>query len=136
MPPQFSDALYKVSFDPYAEKHFIKDFKKSYGKRWDNTRESICFSLGRLSNLEGRKLIDKIGPSNNGTIIAKYDFKVDKTEKSAKTSGDRCVIEICNDEMTVKILLVYGKNHITRSRDQETVWWKEIIKDQFGITFV
>ncbi|MCK9187342.1 MAG: hypothetical protein PHS16_03145 [Candidatus Colwellbacteria bacterium] len=136
MPPQFSSALYEVSFDPYAERHFIKDFKKKYRKRWDDTRKTMEFSLARIANLEGKKLIDKLGPSNNNTLIAKYDFKVDKNEESPKKSGNRCIIEVCNKTLAVKVLLVYGKNHINRPRNQETVWWKEIIKDQFGIEFI
>ncbi len=127
---------YDVVFDPFAGKHFIKDFRKKYKKRWDITKEAISFALTALSNLEGRGVLDKIGPSCLGTIIAKYDFKVDKDDKSPKTSGNRCILDISNDSMTVRVLLVYGKHNIDLPEGQETKWWKDIIEKEFGLFLV
>jgi hypothetical protein len=127
MRQHFIDSKYSVVFAEYAERHFIKDFEKKYKKNWDATRQSIVDALERISKLSGTNYLDFVCPSNKETFLAKFDFKVAKTNVSAKTSGNRCILEVCNKKLEVKILLVYCKDHIDRSSKQETLWWLEHI---------
>ncbi len=124
MRQHFTDCKYSVVFSEYAEKNYIKDFEKKHKNHWIATRQSIKEILERIANLSGTKCIDFICSSNRDTCLVKFDFKMAKTKKSAKTSGNRCILEVCNKTYVIKVLLVYSKDHITRI-GQETLWWKE-----------
>jgi hypothetical protein len=136
MKQNFINHKYSVIFDEYTEKHFIKDFEKKYKNAWIITKLSITDSLERIYNLSETALVDVICPSNCQTFLAKFDFKVANTKESAKTGGNRCILEICNKTLMVKVLLVYSKYHIGRSKNQETLWWKEKITDNFNLCCV
>lgn len=135
MRQHFTDCKYSVVFSDYAEKNYTKDFEKKYKKHWDVTRESIITTLERISNLSGTKLIDFICISNKDTCLVKFDFKVAKTNKSAKTSGNRCILEVCNRTFSVRVLLIYSKEHISRD-GKETLWWKEHISTSCNLCCV
>lgn len=133
MKQNFINRKYSVLFDEYTERHFIKDFEKKYKNAWGITRLSITDSLERIYNLSGTALIDVICVSNCKTFLVKFDFKVANTKESAKTGGNRCILEVCNNTLRVKVLLVYAKYHIDRADHQETLWWKEKINDNFSL---
>lgn len=128
MRQNFISQKYSVVFDDYTQDHYVCDFERKYKKHWSATKESIMQSLERIANLSGLNLIDVICKSNKGTYIVKFDFKVAKTNISAKTGGNRCILEVCND-----ILLVYSKDNIKRQEGQETLWWKKCISEEFGL---
>src|SRR5690348_13260552 len=111
MRQHFIDAKYSVVFDDYTEKHYIRDFEKKYKGRWDATRESIEQALERIARLSGTNTVDLICPSNRDTFLVKFEFKIAKTNVSAKASGNRCILEVCNKKMEVRVLLVYCKDH-------------------------
>ncbi len=127
MKRHFISQKYSVIFDDYAERCYIKDFSKKHKGHWGPTRQSINDALERIANLSNTSHLDVICVSNKDTIIAKYDFKIAKTNVSAKSSGNRCIVEVCNEKLEVRVLLVYSKNHIDRPDKQETLWWKEHI---------
>ncbi|MCX6717120.1 MAG: hypothetical protein NTU76_00375 [Candidatus Taylorbacteria bacterium] len=131
MRQNFINQKYSVVFDGYTERHFIKDFERKYQNSWEVTKLSITESLERIYNLSGTKLIDVICISNCDTFLTKFDFKVANTKESAKTSGNRCILDVCNKSLKIRVLLVYGKMHIDRSEHQETLWWKEKIMENF-----
>lgn len=133
MRQHFIDQKYQVDFDDYAKKHFIKDFEKKYKSRWEVTQKSIKESLERIANLSGTNCIDFICNSNKGTCLVKYDFKIAKSDVSAKASGNRCILDVCNSSLKINILLIYCKDHIDRSKGQETIWWKEHVQDNCGL---
>jgi len=133
MRQNFINKKYVVVFDDYSHGHYICDFERKYKKHWIVTKESIEQSLERIANLSGTSLIDVICKSNKGTYLVKFDFKVAKTNVSAKTSGNRCILEVCNNTLVVRILLVYSKDNIRRSDGQETLWWKECINEEFNL---
>lgn len=133
MRQHFIDQKYSVVFDEYTEKCYIKEFRKKYKKRWEVTELSIKEALERISKLSGTNRIDVICTSNRGTFLAKYDFKIAKTDVSAKGSGNRCILEVCNESMEVRVLLVYCKDDIGRSDGQETLWWKEHVSSSMDI---
>jgi hypothetical protein len=136
MRQNFINQKYSVEFDNFTERNYIKDFEKKYKGAWDATKLSIVDSLERIYNLSGTKLIDVICISNCNTFLTKFDFKVANTKESAKTGGNRCILEVCNKNLKIKILLVYGKYHISRSDGQETLWWKEKILENFNLCCV
>lgn len=125
MRQHFIDKKYSVVFDEYAEKFYIKDFAKKHKAHWDVTRLSISETLERIAKLSGTSVIDMVCPTDKDTFLVKFDFKVAKTNVSPKTSGNRCILEVCNNKLEVRVLLVYCKDHIDRKDKQETLWWKE-----------
>jgi hypothetical protein len=124
---------YQVVFEQYAETHYVKDFEKKYKTNWAVTRQSIESSLERIFNLEGTSHLDFIYKTTKETLVFKFDFKVAKTDVSAKTSGNRCMVEVYNQKMEVRVLLVYSKGHIDRSDGQETMWWRGHVENAFDI---
>lgn len=123
---------YNVEVSAYAEKHYIKDFSRTYKSHWDLTLNSITESLERVYYLEEQKhaSLDIIKFSDDKSLgIVKFDFKVFKTKESAKTSGNRVIAVVNNNTNTVELCLVYSKNDIVGSKD--TNWWIGHIQDNF-----
>jgi len=134
MNQRFFDQKYTVSFSDFCVKKHKKYFLRKYKKLWDKTEESIINSLERLVNLEKTDVLDVICDTNTKKIFAKYSFKIAKTNSSAKTSGNRCILEVCNNKRCVRILFIYNKDkHIPSKEKNETEWWKKVISDEFDI---
>ena len=133
MRQNFIDVKYSVIFDDYTARYYIRDFERKYKERWDVTRKSIEETLERIARLSGTNTIDVICPSNKDTFLVKFEFKVAKTDVSAKSSGNRCILEVCNNKMQVRVLLVYCKDHIERN-GKETLWWMEHVSSGFGLS--
>jgi hypothetical protein len=126
------DLKFTVEFSIYSEKHFCKDFFKKYKpKMWLNTKQSINDILERSYGFLQTDLIDLIKYSNNEDIgIFKLDFKVAGTNQSPKSSGNRAVFALNNQTATIKVLLVYSKDHCKKGQS-ETQWIHEHIKLNF-----
>lgn len=134
MRKNFINEKYKVDFTEFSKKNFIKKFQKKYGKSWEPTEQSIQETLERIANLSGTNYISYICKTNRDTFLVKFEFKVAKTKTSAKKSGNRCILEVCNDKLKINILLVYCKSDISRRDGQETLWWKELVSSEFDLT--
>ncbi|OGD67530.1 hypothetical protein A2442_04165 [Candidatus Campbellbacteria bacterium RIFOXYC2_FULL_35_25] len=120
---------YSVQIEEFAERHFIKKFKKKYNSQWDVTLKSIIFELERIDNL---LKTDRAEIITDGDIkIIKTEFRIAKSKESAKTSGNRCIVAWGKDGGSVSILLVYNKTDIT-SKNKETEEWKKIIKNNYS----
>ena len=119
---------YTVIVKPYAERHFIKIFRKKYKSVWEITWRAICEELQRFDSLLETSIAETI--TENGNIrIAKTEFRVAKTNKSRKSSGNRCIVAIHKDTSLISVLLVYHKNDL--GNGNETAQWKQIIKDNY-----
>lgn len=119
---------YSVRIEEYAERHFIKSFKKKYNSQWDITLKAIIFEFERIDNL---LKTDRAEIISDGDIkMIKTKFRIVKSKESAKTSGNRCIIAWHKKEGFVSILLVYGKTDLS-SDNKETDQWKRIIKDNY-----
>lgn len=119
---------YSVSFDSYTERHFVKDFSKRYKSNWDKTRvtiEEVCKRIDNMLDYQRADLIQSI----DSYKLVKLDFTVEGTKLSPKASGNRCILVVNEETRSVKVLLVYSKNHI--SKPNETTKWKSIIKENF-----
>lgn len=119
---------YCVSIEKYAERHFIKSFAKKYGKAWDVTLEALKRELQSFEILL-LKTIAEIIVEKEELKILKVEFKVAGTDESRHGSGNRCIISVNNKNNSVKILLLYHKNHL--GKGSETVQWKQIIKENY-----
>lgn len=119
---------YSVSIEQYAQRHYIKNFKKKYKGAWDITLRAICQELQRFDSLLDTSVAETITTSGN-VRIAKTEFRVHGTNESKKTSGNRCIVAVHKDTCTVNVLLVYHKNDL--GNGQETATWKQIIKENY-----
>ncbi|MBK5215610.1 MAG: hypothetical protein JJE53_02270 [Candidatus Pacebacteria bacterium] len=124
------ESNYSVQIEAFAEKHFIKNFKKKYNSSWDVTLRAIFFQLEHIDNfLQTDKAITII---DSGEVkIIKTEFKIAGSKESAKTSGNRCIVAWHIKDRFVSILLVYSKTDLT-SGNKETEEWKKIIKDNYS----
>jgi len=120
---------YTIEVEKYAERHYIKKFKKKYKSKWDLTFRSIEEEFKRLESLFETSIAEKIHEKGD-IIIAKTEFRVAGTKQAKKSSGNRCVIAIHQDTQIVKILLIYHKNDLL-GNGSETAKWKRIIKENY-----
>lgn len=114
-----SEKLFSVFYEDYAKRHYLNKFQKKYkGKIWDYTEDSIKQDLARLrmknNTTQRSSQIDELR-YKDGKWLAKYDFKIAGSNKSSKTSGNRCVIYIDNEKDLIKILLIYNKNDLPKN---------------------
>jgi len=119
---------YKVEFERFTEKHFIKKFQKEHKNKWLATERSIIAVCERIDNMLQYKRADAISISSCYKLV-KLDFAISGTYVSPKSSGNRCILFIDEDSREVKILLVYSKNEIRQPN--ETQKWKNIIKYEY-----
>lgn len=129
-----SDKLFNVQFEDYSQNHFLKNFKKKYpGKQWDLTESSIKADLARLrmenNTTQFSAQIDQL-KHKDCFWLAKYDFRVAKTNESSKSSGNRCVIFIDNKHDRLSILLIYAKTDLPQNKS-ETAYIYEILNSQY-----
>ena len=120
---------YNVQFEPYTERHYVKNFKKEYLDKWLATERTIIMVCERIDNMLQYNRTDLISATGCYKLV-KLDFAVAGTQMSPKASGNRCILFIDEDIRAVKILLVYSKNDI--SSPNETQKWKAIIKSEFS----
>jgi hypothetical protein len=119
---------YSVEFTEYSERHYIKPFKKKYKSKWDGTREIILVICQRIDNILEFDRADLIAQVDEYKLV-KLDFAVEGVNKSAKNSGNRCILHINEAERKVQILIVYSKNDI--APPNETQKWKNDVKTNF-----
>ena len=121
---------YSVQIEKFAERHFIKSFEKKYKAHWDVTLRAITAELERIDmliiNTNRAETICDVG----GIKIIKTEFRVYRTKKSAKKSGNRCIVAWNEEKRFVSILLVYSKTDIA-SRN-ETAEWQRLIKENYS----
>ena len=119
---------YKVVFEDFTKRHFIKNFEKKYKSQWNKTQEDIIFVCEHIENMLLTKRAVLISVADNCRLV-KLDFAIFGIKISPKASGNRCILFLDDDMGIVKILLVYSKNDI--STHDETQEWKNIIKAQY-----
>ena len=119
---------YSVIVEQFAERHFIKKFKKKYKKAWDITLQAINEELKRIDSLFETSIAEEIIDTKNIKIV-KTEFRVAGTKQSRKASGNRCIIAVQKDINMVYVLLVYHKNDL--GNGNETTKWKQIVKKNY-----
>jgi hypothetical protein len=118
---------YRVQFEPFTKRHYVKKFQKEYKNKWLATERTIIAVCERIDNMLQYSRADLISTAGCYKLV-KLDFAVEGTRISPKASGNRCILFVDEDIREVKILLVYSKNDI--SSPNETQKWKAIINDE------
>lgn len=122
---------YKVHITPFAERYFIKRFKKKYKTKWDITLRSLIVEFSSIEKLFDTSLVEIISVSPDNSIkICKTEFKISGTDYSRHSSGCRCIIAVHHYDKRVFVLFVYSKTDISKSN--ETAGWKSIIRNNFS----
>ncbi|MDR1299916.1 MAG: hypothetical protein LBJ84_06695 [Oscillospiraceae bacterium] len=120
---------YRVQFEPFTKRHYVKTFQKEYRDKWPATERTIIAVCERIDNMLRYSRADLISAFGCYKLV-KLDFAVEGTRISPKASGNRCILFVNEDTREVKILLVYSKNEI--SPPNETQKWKSVIKSEYG----
>jgi hypothetical protein len=120
--------LYTVEIEDFAERHFIKKFRRKYKQNWERTEEALIAMYERVDNLLAKKRANIICDVA-GVRIIKSEFSIVGSNVSAKASGNRCIAACVIEERTVRVLLVYSKNDI--SKRNETAEWKRLIIENY-----
>lgn len=120
---------YDVEVSQFAERHYIKKFRKKYKRAWDITEVAVVQECARIDTLIGQTEIAETIKCNGHFSLVKLNFKIAGTKDSAKTSGDRAIIFVDNQKRDCQILLVYSKNEICSPN--ETQKWQSAIKENF-----
>ena len=122
--------VYAVEVDVFAEKHYEKKFVKKYKTNWDTTIKSLKKMLSNPSIVLARSMGEVI-TQENAIQICKIEFRIAGTKTSRKSSGNRCIISVDNELKNIRVLLIYHKSYLPKSRG-ETLAWKKMIKDNFS----
>ena len=121
---------YYVKFESFTERHYIKSFSKKYKSSWVETESSIVSFLSRIDTVLGNTTRAEIVHAKGCKKIIKLDFKIAGSNESAKTSGNRAVVFVDDNQKECRVLLVYSKNDI--SSPNETQKWQAIIKENYN----
>lgn len=126
---QMKSTKYKVIFEPFTQRHFIKSFAKKYKGAWDFTLKLLEKEFEKIDLLFLRNMAETIVDSQE-IKICKTEFKISGTEQSRHSSGNRCIVALHKDRNISCVLLVYHKNNLG-GYDNETAQWKQIVKDNY-----
>ena len=121
---------YTVLVTPFAERHYIKSFKKKYKTAWDKTWFGMKRNFVSFDTLFELKIAETITEKSN-IKICKTKFRVAGTKQSKSGSGNRCIIALHAKTKEVHILLVYNKTDLPGSGN-ETAQWKKLVKDNYS----
>jgi hypothetical protein len=121
---------YNVKTEEFAEKHYIKNFRKKYKTYWDLTFKGIEKMLECLDNIMDTTIVEEINCLDDLAIL-KMEFRVAGTNFSKKASGNRCILSLNKKTKEIRILLVYHKGDI--GDKNETATWKKIIRDNYDV---
>src|SRR5258708_7640182 len=111
-----------VEIGSFAERHFIKSFRKKYKINWDFTLRAIVAEFERIDTLLLTDKAETICDADDIKII-KTKFKIARSKESAKTSGNRCIVAWHDGQRRVVILLVYSKTDLS-GRNETAEWIK------------
>ncbi len=129
-----SAKLFQVYFTDYAVRHFLKDFRKKYkGKQWQLTEAAILDDLSHLAHgsydLQKTQQVDELFQADEFWVF-KYDFRIAKTNVSAKASGNR-LIGVINAKMNrIDIAVIYCKTNLPKNAS-ETQFIKSVVNEIF-----
>lgn len=120
---------YNIKTGKYARNHFLKSFSKKY-KTWDNTFSYINDMLSRIDRLLLTSNAERIHIWNN-LYIAKCEFKIAWSNQSAKSSWNRIIVYVDQEQKEITILLIHSKTDI--KWNNETVWRQQEIKNNYNV---
>ncbi len=123
---------YRVIFENYVTRHYIKDFEKKYKGAWLTTRKALVSEFRNIDMLinSGRTNPPIHRTSDNTQWIVKHEFVIAGLKESRKSSGRRIIVYVNGTKRVVHILLVYDKGHVDK-KSSETSWWERIIREEY-----
>ncbi len=119
---------YTIIIERFAERHFIKSFGKKYKGAWDITWTGILEQFRNFDELFKTSIAETI-VYDSSIKICKVEFRVQGTQMSRHSSGNRCIVAIHKDTSKISVLLVYSKTDL--SGHNETLEWKGLIRDNY-----
>jgi hypothetical protein len=119
---------YKVLFEHFTARHFIKNFSKKYKGAWETTLYFLTEEFKFFDVLFDKNIAETIVNAKD-IQICKTEFKIAGSNTSRHGSGNRCIVALHKDTNTVCVLLVYHKNDL--SGRNETAEWKNMIKNAY-----
>jgi hypothetical protein len=119
---------YTVVFESFTERHFIKSFAKKYKRAWDSTLKGMIDEFTFFDSLFIKNTAETILDLKE-IKICKTEFRVQGTQESRHSSGNRCIVAIHKNINKVCVLLVYHKNDL--GGGSETTAWKNLIKENY-----
>ena len=119
---------YEVIFEPFTERHFIRNFAKKYKGAWDFTFKFLFKEFEQINLLFLKNTAETIVDSEN-IKICKTEFKISGIQESRHSSGNRCIVAVHKKINKVCVLLVYNKNDL--NGNNETVSWKILVKENY-----
>lgn len=128
----YSSDGYRVYFEEYTKRHYVKDFEKKYKGSWLTTRKALVSEFRNIDMLvnSGRTNPPIHRTGDNSQWIIKHEFVIAGLRENRKTSGRRIIAHVDNTNRVVRILLIYNKDH-TDKKAGETAWWERVIRDEY-----
>ena len=129
--PVRSKSEFRVVYNDFAKRHFLKNFEKKYkGKLWKLTETGYLSDLARLGLVESptqfSQQIDELWREGNKWIF-KYDFRIFGSKVSSKAAGNRIVGVLDADKGEIEIFLIYNKTDLPKNTAET-----EYIKGVYG----
>ena len=122
-----------IVIQKYAERHYLKNFKRKYKSARDPTYTSICLMIDRIDKYLQTSLVEKF-VSHGDSCILKVEFRIAWSNVSPHASGNRAIIHRDKRENLFDLLLIYMKTDIPKKM-WETVRRKQTVKDKYQKTF-
>ena len=119
---------YTVVFEDFTERHFIKTFAKKYKSAWDSTLKGIITEFTFFDLLFLKNTAETIVDTKN-IKICKTEFRIQGTNESRHSSGNRCIVAVHKNINKVVVLLIYHKNDL--GSNKETAEWKNLVKQNY-----
>lgn len=119
---------YTVVFESFTERHFIKSFAKKYKGAWDSTLKGMIDEFTFFDSLFLKNTAETIIDLKE-IKICKTEFRVQGTQESRHSSGNRCIVAVHKNMNKVCVLLVYHKNDL--GGGNETTAWKNLVKENY-----
>ena len=122
---------YRVVFEVFSKRHYIKEFEKKYKSQWLETRKVIVVQLSHVDSSvsSGRTNPPIHRTPDNKSWIIKHEFAVAGRKESPKSSGNRLIAHVDHELKTVRVLFVFHKNHVMGN--SETAFWRKVIKENY-----
>lgn len=123
---------YRVLFEDYTKRHYIKDFEKDYKGAWLITKKAIESQFRNIDMLidSGKTKPPVHRTPDNSQWIVKHEFVIAGRKESKKDGGRRAIVYVHDPEKTVRVLLVYNKDHVDKKAG-ETAWWERTIRNEY-----
>lgn len=123
---------YRVVFEEYSNRHYVKEFEKKYKGSWLSTRKALVSQLRNIDMLisSGRTNPPIHMTDDRSEWILKHPFAIAGLKESPKSSGRRIIAYVNEIEKIVRILLVYHKDHLGKGSG-ETNEWERTIKTEY-----